>query len=151
MFAKVSKIRAKQVSHLAEFHWFLPIMFIISTFSIFLNFWLHWVFVAALRLSPVELKWRGGGATVCCGIWASHCSGFSCEAQALGTWASVVVAPRLYGRGSVVVDVGLAAPGHVESPQTRDQTHVPYLGRQILIHCTNREVPHFLTPSLDHQ
>ena len=41
VFAQVSKIHAKQVSHLAEFHWFLPIMFIISTFSIFLNFWLH--------------------------------------------------------------------------------------------------------------
>ena len=51
MFAKVSKIRAKQVSHLAEFHWFLPIMFIISTFSICIYFWLCWVFVAVLMLS----------------------------------------------------------------------------------------------------
>ena len=36
--------------------------------------------------------WRVG-ATFCCGAWASHCSGFSCDgAQALGMCASVVVA-----------------------------------------------------------
>ena len=30
------------------------------------------------------------------GVWASHCAGFSCcEAQAPGTQASVVAAPRL--------------------------------------------------------
>ena len=30
------------------------------------------------------------------GVWASHCGGFSCcEAQALGTQASVAAAPRL--------------------------------------------------------
>ena len=111
MFAKVSKIHAKQVSHLAEFHWFLPIMFIISTFSIFLNFWLHWVFVAALRLSPLESKWRGGGATVCCGVWASHCSGFSCEAQALGTWASVVAMRGLSRCGSWALEHLLSSCG----------------------------------------
>ena len=31
-----------------------------------------------------------------CGTWASHCSGFSrCGAQALGEWASVVMAHGL--------------------------------------------------------
>ena len=29
------------------------------------------------------------GATLCCGAWASHCSGFSCGAGPLGTWVSV--------------------------------------------------------------
>ena len=29
--------------------------------------------------------------------------------------------------------MGLVAPGHVESSQTRDQTHVPCIGRRILI------------------
>ena len=32
------------------------------------------------------------GATLPCGARASHCGGFSCGAQALGTWASVDVA-----------------------------------------------------------
>ena len=35
----------------------------------------------------------------------------------------------------------LVAPQHVESSQTRDKTHVPYIGKQILIHCTMSEVP----------
>ena len=33
---------------------------------------------------------------------------------------------------------------HVESSWTRDQTHVPCIGRRILIHCTTREVPFYL-------
>ena len=35
---------------------------------------------------------------------------------------------------------GLVAPQHVKSPQTRDRTLVPCIGRQIPIHCTTREV-----------
>ena len=30
-----------------------------------------------------------------CSTWVAHCGGFSCRAQALGTWASIVVALRL--------------------------------------------------------
>ena len=36
--------------------------------------------------------------------------------------------------------MGLVAPRHVESSQTRNWTHVPCIGRQILIHCATREV-----------
>ena len=36
--------------------------------------------------------------------------------------------------------MGLVAPWHVESSQTRDWTCVPCIGRWILIHCTTREV-----------
>ena len=36
---------------------------------------------------------------------------------------------------------GLVAPQHVGSSRTRAQTGVPYIGRQILNHCTTREVP----------
>ena len=39
---------------------------------------------------------------------------------------------------------GLVAQQHVGSSQTRDQTHVPYTGRQILNHWTTLEVWHFL-------
>ncbi|KAM7241041.1 hypothetical protein CapIbe_007613, partial [Capra ibex] len=35
---------------------------------------------------------------------------------------------------------GLVAPQHVGSSQTMDQTHVPYIGRWILTHCTSRKV-----------
>ena len=34
----------------------------------------------------------------------------------------------------------LVASRHVESSQTRDWTHVPYIGRWILIHCSTRKV-----------
>ena len=49
------------------------------------------------------------GATLHCGAWASHCSGFSCcRAWALGVQASVVVARGLSNAGSVVVARGLS-------------------------------------------
>ena len=49
----------------------------------FFFFWLRWVFAAARAFSS-------------CGERASHCGGFSCcRAQALGAWASVVVAHGL--------------------------------------------------------
>ena len=43
------------------------------------------------------------GATLRCGVWASHCCGFSCcGARALGARASVVAARGLQSTGSVV-------------------------------------------------
>ena len=58
----------------------------------FFTDWLHWVFFAALGLSPVATS----GAYSLLQCMASHCSGFSlCGAQALGAWASVVMARRL--------------------------------------------------------
>ena len=37
--------------------------------------------------------------------------------------------------------MGLGAPRHVGSSWTKDQTHVPCIGRRILNHCATREVP----------
>ena len=52
----------------------------------------RWIFVAARGLSLVARA----GATLRCGAWASHCSGFSCfRARALGARASVLVARGL--------------------------------------------------------
>ena len=59
--------------------------------------------------------WRAG-ATLRCGVRASHCGGFSCyRAWALGARASVIVARGLslmacglYSAGSVVVAPGLS-------------------------------------------
>ena len=36
--------------------------------------------------------------------------------------------------------MGLVALQHVESSQTRDRTHVPWIGRRIPIHCPTRKV-----------
>ena len=44
-----------------------------------------------------------------CGVLSSHCGGFSCcGAQALGHVGSVVMVPRLWDTGSVVVAYGLS-------------------------------------------
>ena len=57
-----------------------------------------------------------------------------------GLRASVAVAPGLWQTGLVVVALGLVAPQQVGSSQTRDRTHVPCIGRQILNRWTTREV-----------
>ena len=88
------------------------------------------------------------GSPLCCNAWASHCSGWSCGAQAIGVWASVVTARGLDSCSSWAVELrlisggltGLVVPQHVESPWTRDQTHVFCIGRWIFFHCTTREV-----------
>ena len=54
--------------------------------------------------------------------------------------ASLVAGHRLQMRRlSSCGSRGLVAPGHVGSSQTRAQTHVPCIGRQILNHCATRE------------
>ena len=65
---------------------------------------------------------RTGSASLCTGFlylqwaWASHCGGFSCcRAQAQRLW-----------------HMGLVAPRHVGSSQTRDGTHVPCTGSRFL-------------------
>ena len=64
---------------------------------------------------------------------ASHCGGFSCcEVQPLSTQAQQFW------------HMGLVAPWHMESSQSRNQTCVLYIGRQIVIHCTTMEVHIYL-------
>ena len=62
------------------------------------------------------------------GVRASHC----CDFSFCGAWALE------YKLSSCGVQA-LVAPQHVESPQIRNQTHVPCIGRQILNHWTTRE------------
>ena len=59
------------------------------------------------------------GAPLPCGTRASHRGDFSCcEAQALGSWASVVTAPGLQSTGSVVVAPGLSCSAASRVPRT---------------------------------
>ena len=44
-------------------------------------FWLNWVFIASCRLFSSCGEWK---LLSSCGVQASHCSDFSCGAQALG-------------------------------------------------------------------
>ena len=64
------------------------------------------------------------------GSWASHCGSFSLESMTFRAWTSVAV---MYG---------LNCPAACLIP-TKDQTHVPWIGRQILTHWTTKGVPLF--------
>ena len=75
-------------------------------------FGLHWVFVAEHKISLVAASGGYSGATLRCGAWASHCSGFSCwRSRALGTQASVVVAHGLSSCGSQALEHRLSSCG----------------------------------------
>ena len=82
-------------------------------------FWLHWVFIAVPNTFSR------------CLVWASPCGVFSCcRAWALG----------YVSFSSSVTQTGLVYLQQVESSPTRDQTHVPCIGRWSLNHRTIREV-----------
>ena len=65
------------------------------------------------------------GLLASCRVQAAHCRGFSCGACAFS--------PRM----------GSAAPEHKGPSQTRNQTRVPCITRQILNHWPTREAPDF--------
>ena len=92
----------------------------------FVYFWLCWVFVAARGLSLVSES-RGYSLAVVCGLLTAVSS--LVAGQASGVCNSAVVAK------------GLADPRFVRSSQTRDQTGVPCIGRQIPNYWTTREAP----------
>ena len=82
-------------------------LFIHSFIHSFIYLWLRWVFVAAHGLSLVAAR-----ATLRCGVWASHCGGFSCcGARAPGAWASVVVAHGLSSCGLRALEHRLSSCG----------------------------------------
>ena len=62
----------------------------------------------------------------------------SCGEQVL---LFVVVRGLLTAQSQQLWHTGLVAPQHVGSSGTRAQTCVPCIGRQVLNHCTTREVP----------
>ena len=113
----------------------------------FLFFYLFFLFYYFIFLAVLGLHCCAW-AFCSCVEQASHCSGFSCcRAQALGAWASLVVACGLSSCGSralvalVCRRTGLVALRHMGSSRTRAQTRVPYIGKWILNHCTTREAP----------
>ena len=75
---------------------------------LFIYFWLRWVFIAVRGLSLIAAR----GATLHCGVWASHCGGLSCcGSWALGAGASVVVACGLNSCGSRALERRLSSCG----------------------------------------
>lgn len=92
-------------------------------------FWLIFLFVAPVFVATCGLSLVASGTTLWLGRQASHCGGFShCWTQALSTWASVVEVHRL----SCSMVHGIS--------QIHGSNLRPLHGRQILFHCTTREV-----------
>ena len=74
-----------------SWNWALVVWPVSSSFFFF--FWRHWVFIAEHGHSLISVSW---GLLSSCGTRGSHFSGFSCcREQAVGAWASVVVAHGL--------------------------------------------------------
>ena len=101
-------------------------------------FWPHWVFVAVSRLSPAVV--RGGSSVAVPRFLVAVASFFG--AQALGVRASVPAACPLSSWGCWALEHSAQYCGawaqllhstYVESSWTRDRTHVPGIGRRILI------------------
>ena len=106
--------------------------FFLNLFILFIYFWLWWVFITAHGLSLVAAS-GGYSSLLCAGfllqwllfLWSTgsrHADFSSCGAWAQWLWPT-----------------GLVAPQHVGSSWTRDRTHVPCIGRRILIHWATRE------------
>ena len=104
--------------------------------------------VVGLLLCVGFLYLRSAGASLCCSVWSSHCSGSSCcGAQALGhmgfnscTWgySSYSLWAPEYGLSSCGTQV-IVVLWHVGSSWSRDQTRVPCIGRWVLNYCATRE------------
>ena len=74
-----------------------------------------------------------------------QCLGFSFQ-QLLQLWTTGSRHGGFSSCGSRALEprcTGLAALRYMKSSRTRDQTRVPCIGKQILIHCTTREVLEF--------
>ena len=94
------------------------------------------VFIAARGFSLVAES----GATLHCGAWASHGSGFSCcGAQTLDAWASVVAACWITTCSSWSLECGLSCSATCGIFPDQGLSLCP-LHWQILIHCTTREI-----------
>ena len=79
---------------------------------------------------------------LCCCSWAFSSwreQGLLSSCSAL-QWLLLLLITGSRLTGSVVVAQGLVALQHMGFSWTREQTHVPYIGKWILISCTTREV-----------
>ena len=117
----LSSDKSPKVSHLQLIGWLKVNSFLqeLKKKKKTLNFfWLHWVFTAAFRLSLLVAS--GSYSLV-----AVH--------RLLNVVASPVAEHGLQGAGAQLLwHMGLRAPWHVQSSQTRDRTCVPCVGSGFL-------------------
>ena len=139
----MSKVQPREACSYC-FQTFIYLFFISNLFYLFI-----FGCVGSSLLCTGFLYLHRAGATLNCGVWASHCSGFSCcRARAVGVRASVVAARGLSRCGSQALERRLSSCGArlrysaaCGIFRTRARTCVPCLGRWILNHCATWEAP----------
>ena len=85
--------------------------------------------------------WRVGDVSCCGSVLLNVVASLVAEPRSQIMHTSVAAAHGLQSMSSVGGHMGLVAPWHVKSSQTRDQTCTPCFGRQIFNHWITREVP----------
>ena len=106
---------------------FLVFLFFLFFFKLFIYLFIYGCVGSSFLCEGFLQLWQAG-ATLHRGAQASHCRGLSC----CGAQAPDAQAQQLWLTGPV-------APQHMGSSQTRAQTRVPCIGRQIPNHCATRE------------
>lgn len=90
-----------------------------------------------LRMDFLYLCWAR--ASLLCGVWSFHCSGFSYwGAQALGHSGSSSSGTRAPEKTQQLRCMGLVAPWHVGFSETKDRTCASWTGRWIPSHCARK-------------
>ena len=131
---------------LSPHHLSMMVMVVVPSSFVFILFFYH--------LINFIFHWAGSsccaGTSSRCGEWgllsrcsaqASHCGSVSyCGAWTLGTRVPQVWFVGFRGWAQQFWPIGFIPIWHVESSWIRDQTCVPCIGRQILIHYTTREI-----------
>ena len=123
----------------------IEFLFFFMYTNLFIYFWLHWVFLAAHRLSLVAVS--GGYSFLRCAGFSlpwplllrsmgSTCAGFSSCVM----WTQQLWLAGSRAQAQQLWRMGLVAPRYVGSSWTRARTRVPCIGRQILNHCATGEV-----------
>ena len=85
--------------------------------------------------------WRVGDVSCCGSVLLNVVASLVAEPRSQIMHTSVVAAHGLQSMRLVGGHMGLVAPWHVKSSQTRDQTCTPCFGRQIFNHWVTRKVP----------
>ena len=108
---------------------------------LFFFFWSCWLFNAACRLSIVSTN-RGCSSLLCTGFslfWLLLLQSMGSRSTGFSSFS-----PRALELGLSSWAHGLSRSKAMESSQTRNQIHVPCIGRWILIHHTTKEA-HFVS------
>ena len=126
LYARVSRYEQWTASVSGLLSWKVESFFLITYFLIVLRLFAAW----GLFQRGLPTWWR---------LW-SHSTGSRCTGFSSCRFSSWVSGSAECGRTQWLWCMGLSALPHVESSQTRDQTRVHCIRRQILFHWTTAEV-----------